>query len=198
MAPNLSLFLSHPLANSECLALKHESRILGHSSNPVCGFSMMEQVRLCAVWPVENWLGSSWHQIQGWTTVRESFSCASEQGPLLAIHPLCGRGSPPRTHARPVLELISGLILTLGPSRRVGRDKEPTVTQAPTFIPSAAKIPRGGRPPRFECLPGSNNSQTDDKVAINPYFMSASLCYVQIQVSGYIRYKCSRYYSAKR
>ena len=43
----------------EFLALKQESRILGHSSNPVCGFSMMEQARLCAVRPVENWLGSS-------------------------------------------------------------------------------------------------------------------------------------------
>ena len=31
----------------EFLALKHESRILGHSPNPVFGFSMMEQVRLC-------------------------------------------------------------------------------------------------------------------------------------------------------
>ena len=36
-----------------------------HSSNPVCrllrylGFSMMEQVRLCTVWPQENWLGTS-------------------------------------------------------------------------------------------------------------------------------------------
>ena len=51
---------------SELLALKHESRILGHSSNPVCGFSMMEQVRLRVVWPKENWLGSSLYQIQGW------------------------------------------------------------------------------------------------------------------------------------
>ena len=33
------------------LALKHESMILGQSSNSVCGFSMMEQVKLCAVWP---------------------------------------------------------------------------------------------------------------------------------------------------
>ena len=41
----------------EFLALKHKSRIFGHSSNPVCGFSMMEQVRLCAVWVRENWLG---------------------------------------------------------------------------------------------------------------------------------------------
>ena len=52
---------------TEFLALKHESRILRHSSNPVCGFSLMEQVRLCAVWPMENWLGSSLNQIQGWT-----------------------------------------------------------------------------------------------------------------------------------
>ena len=34
--------------------------------NPVCGFSKMEQVRLCAVWPTENWLGSSINHIQGW------------------------------------------------------------------------------------------------------------------------------------
>ena len=34
----------------EILALKHESRIHGHSSNHVCGFSMMEQVGLCVVW----------------------------------------------------------------------------------------------------------------------------------------------------
>ena len=50
---------------SEFLALKHESRILGHSSNPLCNFSMMEQVRLCAVWPMKNWLVSSLNQIQG-------------------------------------------------------------------------------------------------------------------------------------
>ena len=68
---------------SESLALKHESRILGHSSNPVCGFSMMEQVRLRAVWPMENWLASSLNLIQGWTTVRESYSHALEQWPLL-------------------------------------------------------------------------------------------------------------------
>ena len=49
--------------NAEFLALKHESMILGHSSNPVCGFSMMEQVRLCAVRPMENWLGSSLNHI---------------------------------------------------------------------------------------------------------------------------------------
>ena len=66
----------------EFLALKHESRILGHLSNPVRGFSMMEQVRLCAVWPMENWLCSSLNQIQGWSIVRESYSCALEKGPL--------------------------------------------------------------------------------------------------------------------
>ena len=41
----------------------------------------MEQVRLGAVWPVENRLGSSLNHIQGWTTVRESYSPALEQGP---------------------------------------------------------------------------------------------------------------------
>ena len=57
---------------AEFLALKHESRIIGHSSCLACGFSMMEQVRLCAVWPTENWLGSSLNQIQSslliWST----------------------------------------------------------------------------------------------------------------------------------
>ena len=43
---------------------------------------MMEQVRLCVVWPTENWLGSSLNQILGWMTVRESYSCALELGPL--------------------------------------------------------------------------------------------------------------------
>ena len=43
---------------------------------------MMEQVRICAVWPMENRLDSSLNQIQGWTTVRGSYSRALEQGPL--------------------------------------------------------------------------------------------------------------------
>ena len=67
---------------TEFLAQNHESRILRHSSNPVCGFSTMEQVRLCAVWPMEYWLRSSMNQIKGLTTVRESYSRALEQGPL--------------------------------------------------------------------------------------------------------------------
>ena len=45
---------------------------------------MKEQVRLCAIWPAENWLGTSLNQIQGWTTIRESYSCALEQGPLIS------------------------------------------------------------------------------------------------------------------
>ena len=45
---------------------------------------MMEQVRLCAVWPRENWLGSSLNQIQGWTPVQEFYSRALEQGSLLS------------------------------------------------------------------------------------------------------------------
>ena len=44
---------SAPLPRSLCLpeilVQKDESRVLGHSSNPVCRFSMMEQVRICAV-----------------------------------------------------------------------------------------------------------------------------------------------------
>ena len=44
----------------------------------------MEHGRLCAVWPMENWYGSSLNQIHGWTTVRESHSRALKQG-LLAV-----------------------------------------------------------------------------------------------------------------
>ena len=50
---------------------KHDSRILRLSSHPVCGFSMMERVRLCAVWPTENWLGSSLNHLQGWIIIWE-------------------------------------------------------------------------------------------------------------------------------
>ena len=50
---------------------------------PVCGFFVMEQFCLCAVWPMENWLGSSLNHIQGWTTVRDSYSRALQQGSLL-------------------------------------------------------------------------------------------------------------------
>ena len=43
---------------------------------------MMEQVRLCAVWPTENWLGSSINHIQGWKTVCEGYWRALEKGCL--------------------------------------------------------------------------------------------------------------------
>ena len=46
---------------------------------------MIEQVRLCDVWPMENWLGSSLNQIQGWTTAPESYSRVLEQGPLMRM-----------------------------------------------------------------------------------------------------------------
>ena len=74
-----------PSFRSKFLGLKHESRILGHSSNPVSGFSMTEQVRICAVWPTENLLGSILNQILGWMTVQKSYSCALELGPLLPM-----------------------------------------------------------------------------------------------------------------
>ena len=59
---------------------------------------MMEQVRLFAVCPMENWLGSSLYQIQGWTTFRESYSRALKQRPLVSysLHALpnvCGPSS---------------------------------------------------------------------------------------------------------
>ena len=38
---------------SDILFLKLDSRIIRLSSNPVCGFSTMGLVRLCAAWPYE-------------------------------------------------------------------------------------------------------------------------------------------------
>ena len=66
--------------------LKHDSRIIRQSSNTVCGFSMKEQVRLCAVWPTENWLGSSMNHIQDWMTVWESYYHNLEKSPLVAAN----------------------------------------------------------------------------------------------------------------
>ena len=42
----------------------------------------MERVRLCAVWPTENWLGSSMNHIQGWMTVWECCCPDKENGCL--------------------------------------------------------------------------------------------------------------------
>ena len=67
---------------SDIRFLKHRSSIFRQSSNPVFGFSMMEQVRLCAVWPTEKWLGSSMIHIQGWKTVWICYCHALEQGCL--------------------------------------------------------------------------------------------------------------------
>ena len=50
----------------DILFLKHANRILRQSTNPVWDFSIMKKVRLCAVWPMENWLGSAMNKIQGW------------------------------------------------------------------------------------------------------------------------------------
>ena len=43
----------------------------------------MGQVRLCAVWPTENWLGSSMNHIQGWKAVWICYWHALEKGCLL-------------------------------------------------------------------------------------------------------------------
>ena len=53
----------------DILFLKHASIIFRQSSNHVCDLSMMEKVRLCAVWPMENWIGSFMNHIQGRMTV---------------------------------------------------------------------------------------------------------------------------------
>ena len=71
---------------TDVLFLKHESRILRQSSNTVCGFSMMGQLRLCAVWPTKNWLDSSRNHIQGWMSVRESYYHALEKRHLDTDH----------------------------------------------------------------------------------------------------------------
>ena len=45
------------LLYSEFLVLKHASRILGHSSNPTCGFSMMERLDSVLFGPWRTGLG---------------------------------------------------------------------------------------------------------------------------------------------
>ena len=50
------------MSETDVLFLKHDSSILRQSSNPVCGFSMMEQARLCAVWPTERELSWLFHE----------------------------------------------------------------------------------------------------------------------------------------
>ena len=48
----------------DILFLKHDSSIFRQSCNPASGFSMMEQVKLCAVCLIENWLGSSMYRVE--------------------------------------------------------------------------------------------------------------------------------------
>ena len=84
-ASGLTLYLS--IAHhtpTDILFLKHDRRIF--RPNPVCGFSMMEQVRLCAVWPRENWLGSSMNQKQAWMTIWECCRHVLEKRCLLSNH----------------------------------------------------------------------------------------------------------------
>ena len=76
---------------SGILFLKHHSSIFRQSSKHVCGFSMMEKVRLCAVWHTENWLSSSMNHIQGWITVWECYCHALEKG---CLYVMCAPQSP--------------------------------------------------------------------------------------------------------
>ena len=60
----INFFYGDKIPQADILFLKHACSILKLSCNPVCGFSIMEQVRFCAVWPMENWRGSSMNHIQ--------------------------------------------------------------------------------------------------------------------------------------
>ena len=71
---NATKLISETKGNSylrpDILFLKHACSILRQSSNPACGFFMMEQVRFCTVcWPTENCRGSSMDHIRGRMTV---------------------------------------------------------------------------------------------------------------------------------
>ena len=79
---------------ADILSLKPDSSIFRQSFNPVCGFSMMEHVRLCAVYPTENWLGSSVNHIRGWETVWICWCHALEKGCLPEGHRVA---APPRS-----------------------------------------------------------------------------------------------------
>ena len=70
---------------AEVLALKQKSRILRHSSNPVCGSRKSQASSPWAkqhrAYPVLSWR----NHIQGWMNVRESYSRALEQGTLAPV-----------------------------------------------------------------------------------------------------------------
>ena len=48
---NLTGSEREPISKAGIISLNHDSSIFRQSPNPVCGFSMMAQVRLFAVWP---------------------------------------------------------------------------------------------------------------------------------------------------
>ena len=70
------------IVTGQYMMCENQATVQGLLRHILCGFSMTEQVRLCAVWPMENWLVYSLNQIQCWTTVRESYSRPLERGPL--------------------------------------------------------------------------------------------------------------------
>ena len=73
---------------SDIVVPEHESSIFrSFIQRPVCGFSMMEQVRLCAVWPTENKLGTSKTTYRvGWMSLI-CYSRARERRCLILLVP---------------------------------------------------------------------------------------------------------------
>ena len=70
------------------------------SSNPVFGFSMMEQVRICTVCPTENWLGTSKTTYRvGWM-IWICYSRALERRCLLLTLSVQPQSPPQRTKER--------------------------------------------------------------------------------------------------
>ena len=71
---------SHP--GPEFLALKHESRILGHPSDPVCGFSRMEQWRILQWHAFETGTNFVKKMQTSWPNLVHSFEFLTKSAPV--------------------------------------------------------------------------------------------------------------------
>ena len=100
---------------TDILSIKLDSSIFRQSANPVCGFSMMEKVRLCPAWPTENWLFPEPHTGQD-DCLRKLLPCfrkrmsktflAPQDSPT--IKTLTGRSHPDRQSGWPTFVCVFG------------------------------------------------------------------------------------------